>query len=122
MSRLTEFFRNLVAAEVDLDSAKLRDNVSLIGAVAANRLTVGESVKVRGTIRAIRIHPQESTPTVEAELWDGTGYITLLWLGRREVKGVIPGRTVLVDGRISRGPKMQPAIYNPRYELLPNLD
>lgn len=122
MSRIADYFRNLVAAEVDLDSAKLRDNVELMGAVAASRLKVGESVKVRGTIRAIRLHPQADTPIVEAELWDGTGYLTLLWLGRREIKGVIPGRTVLVDGRISRGPKMQPAIYNPRYKLLPNTD
>lgn len=122
MSRLTEYFKNLVAAQTDLDAAKLRDSVELTGAVAASKLHMGHSVKVRGTIRAIRVHPQGKTPMIEAELWDGTGYLTLLWLGRREIKGLTPGRTLLVDGRISRGPKMQPAIYNPKYELLPNVE
>lgn len=122
MSRLTQYFKNLVASQVDLDAAKLRDTVELMGASAASQCVVGESVKIRGTIRAVRIRSQESVPMVEAELWDGTGYISLLWLGRRQIKGIAPGRTLMADGRISRGPKMQPAIYNPRYELLPNAE
>lgn len=120
MSRVADYFKTLVASQVDIDSAKLRDDLELIGASAASKCIVGESVKVRGTIRAIRVRPQGSVPMVEAELWDGTGYLTLLWLGRRQILGVTPGRILVVDGRISRGPKMQPAIYNPRYELLPD--
>ena len=122
MSRLTDYFKSLAESQVDLDAAKLRDSIELIGASAATQCVVGESVKIRGTIRALRLRPQESVPMVEAELWDGTGYITLLWLGRREIKGVTPGRVLLAEGRISRGPKQQPAIFNPRYELLPHAE
>lgn len=122
MSRVTDYFKSLAESQVDLDAAKLRDSIELIGASAATQCVVGESVKIRGTIRALRLRPQESVPMVEAELWDGTGYITLLWLGRREIKGVTPGRVLLAEGRISRGPKQQPAIFNPRYELLPHAE
>lgn len=122
MGRVGDYLKSLTADQADIDSANLRDSVELIGASAASQCVVGEWVKVRGTIRAMRVRPQISVPMVEAELWDGTGYITLLWLGRREIKGVTPGRTLLINGRISRGPKMQPAIYNPRYELLPNAE
>lgn len=122
MSRVSNYFKSLVTSQVDLDSAKLRDDIELMGASAASKCVVGESVKVRGTIRAVRVRPQDSVQMVEAELWDGTGYITLLWLGRREIKGVTPGRNLMADGRISRGPKQQPAIYNPRYELLPHAE
>lgn len=122
MSRVTDYFKSLTESQLDLDAAKLRDSIELIGASAATKCVVGESVKIRGTIRALRLRPQESVPMVEAELWDGTGYITLLWLGRREIKGVTPGRVLLAEGRISRGPKQQPAIFNPRYELLPHAE
>lgn len=122
MSRVGNYLKSLTTNQDDLDSAKLRDNIELIGASAASQCVVGEWVKVRGTIRAIRVRPQSSVPMVEAELWDGTGYVTLLWLGRREIKGVIAGRTLMAEGRISRGPKQQPAIYNPRYELLPHVE
>lgn len=77
-------------------------------------------VKVQGTIRALRYRPQENFPVVEAELWDGSGYLTLLWMGRSKIRGISVGRTLIVQGRISRGPKQQPAIYNPKYELLAN--
>lgn len=121
MSRVADYLKSFVESQVDIDSAKLRDDLELIGARAASECIVGQSVKVRGTIRAIRVRPQGSVPMVEAELWDGTGYITLLWLGRRQILGLTTGRILLVEGRISRGPKMQPAIYNPRYELLPDV-
>ena len=55
---------------------------------------------------------------LEAELYDGSGAITLVWLGRRRISGISPGRDVQVHGRVG----MQdgtPVLYNPRYELIP---
>jgi RecG-like helicase len=120
MSRVADYFKSLVENQVDIDSAKLRKQTELIGASAAAACVVGEMVKVQGTVRAIRHRPQDSFPVVEAELWDGSGYITLLWMGRPKIHGIAAGRSLVVQGRISRGPKQQPAIYNPKYELLPN--
>ena len=53
---------------------------------------------------------------MEADLWDGTGNVTLIWLGRRDIAGIQPGRRMIVHGRIAtvRGDR---TIYNPRYEL-----
>lgn len=120
MSRVSNYFKSLVESQVDIDSAQLRRQTELIGASAAAACVVGQTVKVQGTIRALRNRPQERFPVVEAELWDGSGYITLLWLGRSKIRGITPGRTLIAQGRISRGPKQQPAIYNPKYELLTN--
>jgi DNA/RNA endonuclease YhcR with UshA esterase domain len=55
---------------------------------------------------------------MEAELWDGTGTVTLVWLGRRDIAGIEPGRKLVVHGRMTTL-KGQRAIYNPRYELQP---
>ena len=37
---------------------------------------------------------------MEAELYDGTGAITVIWLGRRRIGGINPGRSMQVAGRI----------------------
>ena len=56
-------------------------------------------------------------PALEVELRDGSGAVTLVWLGRRQIPGIDPGRSLKVSGRISchEGRRL---IYNPRYELL----
>ena len=55
---------------------------------------------------------------MEAELWDGTGNVTLVWLGRREIPGIQPGRRIVVHGRLT-SQHGQPTIFNPAYELRP---
>ncbi len=55
---------------------------------------------------------------MEAELFDGSGRILLVWLGRRRIRGVDPGRAIVVHGRITCTLD-RPAIFNPRYELRP---
>lgn len=108
-----------LASQSDVDDALLRDSVELIGAQAAAHCNVGQTVKVRGTIRALRLRPTSGTPMLEVEIWDGSGFLTLIWLGRRAIPGINAGRSLVAEGRISRGPSDQPAIYNPRYSLLP---
>ena len=77
-----------------------------------------EIVNVAGTLRAVTIRPRGGTLAMEAELWDGTGRVVLVWLGRRDIAGIEPGRKLVVHGRITsmRGER---AIYNPAYELQP---
>jgi hypothetical protein len=55
-------------------------------------------------------------PALEAELWDGSGLITLVWLGRRRIAGIEPGRSVKVTGRVGAQDKLR-VMFNPRYEL-----
>jgi hypothetical protein len=42
--------------------------------------------------------------------------ITLVWLGRRRIAGIEPGRQVKVEGRIGVQDKAR-VMFNPRYEL-----
>lgn len=76
-----------------------------------------EPVRLRGTLRTVTLRPRGGVPALEAELYDGTGTLTLVWLGRRRIAGIGPGRAIEVTGRIGRhdGDRI---IYNPRYELL----
>ena len=55
---------------------------------------------------------------MEAELYDGTGVISLVWLGRRHIAGIEPGRRLRVTGMVT-GDGEGRSIFNPGYELLP---
>lgn len=79
-----------------------------------------ERVRLRGTLRTVTLRPRGGVPALEGELYDGTGAVTIVWLGRRQIRGIVPGVSMLVEGRIGRhGHDTQRIIFNPRYELLP---
>ena len=73
-------------------------------------------VWLHGTLRTVTLRPRGGVPALEAELYDGTGLITLIWLGRRRIAGIEPGRNLSVEGRLGvhEGHRV---MFNPRYEL-----
>lgn len=75
-----------------------------------------ELVTVTGTLRTVTLRPRGGVPALEAELYDGTGTITLLWLGRRRIAGIKPGCAITVTGRIGVQ-EQERVLYNPRYSL-----
>ncbi|HEY7144796.1 MAG TPA: amino acid permease [Streptosporangiaceae bacterium] len=75
-------------------------------------------VDVAGTLRTVTLRPRGTSLTMEADLWDGTGSIKLIWLGRRDIPGIEPGRRLIVRGRIARIDGER-TMYNPVYQLRP---
>ena len=63
-------------------------------------------VRLRGTLRTVTLRPRGGVPA-------------LVWLGRREIAAIAPGRSIEVEGRVGRqgGDRV---IYNPRYTLMPS--
>lgn len=77
----------------------------------------GGTVQVVGRLRSVVYTPSETVPTLQAELFDGSEAMELVWLGRRRIAGVEPGRRVIARGRVGLH-NGRYAIYNPWYELL----
>jgi len=75
-----------------------------------------EHVELRGSLRTVTLRPRGGVPALEAELYDGSGTLTLIWLGRRRIAGIEPGRAITVHGRIGVQDKVR-VLFNPRYEL-----
>jgi len=69
-----------------------------------------------GRLRSVETCPKASTANMEAEFFDGTDAVTLVWIGRRRIAGIEPGKTLLVRGRVGER-NGQKVIYNPYYEL-----
>ena len=80
--------------------------------------TPGETVTVSGMVRSVTIRPRSNVPAMEIDLYDGSGSGSVVWLGRRRIPGIDPGRSMVVRGRLTCNTD-SPTIYNPRYELKP---
>jgi hypothetical protein len=76
-----------------------------------------EPVRLCGTLRTVTLRPRGGVPALEAELFDGSGAITVVWLGRRRIAGITPGRSITVRGRIGVQDRHR-VMFNPRYELM----
>lgn len=111
--------RLLRPAEAD-EATTLGDKVTEAGADPISACQRGSRVKVCGTIRSIAVRPQSSSPSLEAELYDGSGHLTLIWMGRRTIPGIEVGRTLIAEGRLTC-PDGQPRIFNPEYSLSPTV-
>lgn len=115
-SWLTRVVQRLTEDEAELDAADLREDVQKAGSRPVATCCQGEPVTVTGRLRTVVYTPRDSVPTVDAELFDGSGSVHLIWLGRSRIPGIEPGRVLIARGRISEqdGTKM---IFNPWYEF-----
>jgi hypothetical protein len=71
-----------------------------------------------GTLRSVTLRPRAGVPALEAELYDGSGSLYVVWLGRRHIAGIEPGRRLRIQGMVTEADG-QRAVFNPRYELVP---
>jgi hypothetical protein len=108
--------KRLTSDVEDLDADDLSENAEAQGAQRACDCSSGQVVTVLGRLRSVELSPRESAAMLEAELFDGTEGVTLVWLGRRRIPGIEPGRTIKAQGRLAErdGRKV---LYNPYYEL-----
>src|SRR5215471_8957942 len=115
-SSIGKFFRRLTASEAELDAEELQRVAEQSGCVPACDVTRGELVNVSGRLRTVVYTPRTNLPTLEADLFDGSDVVTLVWLGRRHIAGIEPGRAVTGRGRVAIRDDRK-VIYNPYYEL-----
>jgi hypothetical protein len=108
----------LATSAKEHEAHELQKGCVELGAVPVTELIDRELVRVAGTLRTVTLRPRAGVPALVAELYDGSGSINLVWLGRRQIAGIEPGRAVIACGRVTRDHE-QPVIFNPRYELRP---
>ena len=114
--RLGGFLRRLTSSKAELEAEELRKTTGREGATPIRLCTARGRACVMGTLRTVTLRPRGGAPSLEAELYDGSDMISLVWLGRRRIAGIEPGRLVRAEGLVSiqDGRKV---MFNPRYEL-----
>jgi amino acid transporter len=72
---------------------------------------------VEGQVRSVRMAPMAGSPSVEIDLWDRSGGVTLVFYGRRSIAGIAAGCRMAAEGMVAeRNGRF--AIANPLYRLL----
>jgi hypothetical protein len=108
----------LASSAKEHEAQELQKGCVDLGAIPIAELPNRERVRVAGTLRTVTLRPRAGVPALVAELYDGSGSISLVWLGRRQIIGIEPGRAVICYGMVTRDGEQQ-VIFNPRYELRP---
>lgn len=99
-----------------MEARELKEGTVKAGCCPIAAATDRQRVELQGSLRTVTLRPRGGVPALEAELYDGSAQITLVWLGRRQIAGIGPGRHIKVIGRIGVQDKMR-VMFNPRYEL-----
>jgi amino acid transporter len=84
---------------------------------AIGSLSWRQRATVQGMVRAVRVAPLSGAPSLQVEVWDPTGGITVVFYGRRRIAGIDPGRCLRVSGMVGELHGSL-AISNPVYELV----
>lgn len=119
MGKMGAWLHRLTTDADEVDAERLSSDVEANPeACPAHDCRPGESVALLGRLRYVDLRPTDAICALTAELFDGTDSVQLIWLGRRSIRGIEPGRTLKVRGRVAirGGAKV---MYNPDYELLP---
>jgi hypothetical protein len=111
--------RRITAHETDLDAEELREDVvDELGGTPVAACGERALVCVAGKIKSVTLKPVGGAPSLAAEVYDGVDTVTLVFLGRRSIPGIEPGRVLVAHGRLRRDDG-RALIFNPKYELRP---
>src|SRR4051812_4817513 len=108
----------LTTTDDEMEAAELRQGAEEEGARHISSCQDREQVTVSGTLRTVTLRPRAGVPALEAELYDGSGTLAVVWLGRRRIPGIDPGRAIRATGRVANDDGRR-VMFTPRYELRP---
>lgn len=116
--RLRRALSRLTSSTQEIEAQELQRECHLQGGTPVAELPDRDRACVAGTLRTVTLRPRAGVPALVAELYDGSGTVSLVWLGRRQIPGIDPGRALVAKGLVCRDDG-RPMMFNPRYELLP---
>jgi len=117
LPRWRRALRRFTASESDLAAEEAQVAAVRNGGTPCGDVATRSKACICGTLRSVTLRPRGGVPALEAELFDGSGSVSLVWLGRRKIAGVEPGRRIKARGLVADDDG-QRVIFNPVYELL----
>ena len=76
-----------------------------------------QHTRVRGRVRSMRVQPWANVASLECVVYDESGGLVVVFLGRRQVAGIDLGRELLAEGVVGEH-RGYLAMLNPEVELL----
>jgi RecG-like helicase len=108
--RVAESDEHRYAEEIEAWAAMVPGSVRIRDARSRSR------VKLAGVVRRITVRPLEGSESLEALLYDGTGDVSVVWMGRRSIRGLNLGTRLVVDGLLAEQ-RAGRRMVNPSFEF-----
>src|SRR5262245_24750110 len=108
--RMAESDEQRYAEEILAWAQKVPGSVRIAEALPRSR------VKIAGVVRRITVRPVEGHESLEAILFDGTGEVTVMWMGRRTIRGLSLGTRLIVEGLLAEQ-RSERRLVNPTFEF-----
>ena len=89
---------------------------SVPGSTRIREAPMRQRVKLAGVVRRITVRPLEGHESLEALLYDGTGEVTVVWMGRRKIPGLNLGTRLVVEGLLAEQ-RSSRRLVNPTFEF-----
>jgi RecG-like helicase len=114
--------RRLFRRMAESDEQRLADEVQawssrVAGAVPIADVPIRARVRLAGVVRRITVHPEQGFEALEARLFDGTGEMSVVWMGRRSIPGLTLGTRVVVEGVVGEQRSVKRMV-NPSFEFV----
>lgn len=116
---LRRALHRLTTPEHVLEAENRQEQSLESGGTPVHRCRDRSQVCVVGMLRTVTIQPRGGSPSLQAELWDGSGSVDVVWIGRRRIAGIEPGRVIKAQGRMTQRDGRR-VMFNPLYELRPS--
>ena len=118
LSRWQRLAEHLAPSARAIEADELRTKFDALHTTSIASAPIAVRVRVGGTVRSITLRCRAQVPALEVDLYDGSEGLTLVFLGRRAIRGITPGRGLIASGRVTRRGSTL-VMYNPTYDLLP---
>jgi hypothetical protein len=103
----------------ELDKMRLQDRYCGLGIGQVSEAPLREPCRIVGEVQGLRVVPRAGSPSLEVTVSDGTGRAVAVFLGRKRLAGLDPGRGVVLEG-VARKEGGRTILLNPAYTLLPH--
>lgn len=116
---LRRAFDTLGLDQAELEAEEIAAECARPGCTRIADLPARAVVSVTGTVHSVAVLPPGRAPELRVELYDGTGIVDVIWLGRRAIEGIGPGTYLTLTGRVTTVDGRR-TIFNPGYQMLPS--
>ena len=110
-------FQRLATPTEELDRQALTEFCTVCGFTPLDELEPRTRASTGGEVKSVRIVPRAGAPALEVTIGDGRGSATAVFLGRRKIAGLVPGRRIAVKGMVARDGN-RTLFYNPEYSFV----
>ena len=111
------FFRRMAESDEQRYAEEIEEWVATVpGVVPIRDAQTRSKVKLAGVVRRITVRPLEGHESLEALLYDGTGEVTVVWMGRRTIHNLNLGTRLIVEGLVAEQ-RSEKRVVNPVFEF-----